>query len=433
MATHQPKGRKDSMSRSKTLEIRPQSRRLRNECGSSLILALVYIVSVSLIVGALADWTMNDLNNTRNFQSASSLEYAATSATQVAIQSIRYTPLYSETASNIAPGIGYCWTPSSGKYLSQLSNFNGFNVSVWCSTVENLASANTRKVSFYACRTPSPAPTNSTTAAADGLQCSLNPLLYAQVAYDDYLPGATTLTTTCSNPNCGYGATELQWTWRASAGSANQSVNAITVTSTAPSNAIVSGATYDATAIATSGDPVVVTSAALGVCTVASNFVTMVGVGECVLDFNDNGNLNFAPAPQQMQQFLVTATTSGTYSGSTNNVNIPAGNNYYLINGTSTASSTPTANAYAPGTGTTLTKLTFTLVSSSPSTVHIATVDTISGGTATASALTCSIPVNQLSCSVTASVSVSSTNSINIDATGNGSHPGSWAVTYTQP
>jgi hypothetical protein len=433
MALNRSKGRNDSMSPSKTAKSRSHARRARDERGSSLILALIYIVSVSLIVGALADWTMNDLNNTRTFQSASSLEYAATSATQVAIQSIRYTPLYSETASNIAPGIGYCWTPASGSYLSQLNNFNGFNVTVWCSTVENLASANTRKVSFYACKTPSPAPTNITTADADGLLCSETPLLYAQVAYDDYLPGATTLSSTCVNPNCGYGATELQWTWGASAGAANQSVNAITVTSTAPTNAIVGGATYTANAIATSGDAVVVTSAAQGVCTVAGTTVTMVGVGQCVLDFNDNGNLNFAPAPQQTQQFLVTASTAGTYSGSTNNVNIPSGNNYYLINGTSTASSTSTANAYTPGTGTTLTKLTFTLVSSSPSTVYTATVDTISGSTVTASALTCSIPVNQTTCSITASVSVSSTNSINVDASGNGSHAGSWAVTYTQP
>src|SRR5579863_3558571 len=115
----------------------------RSESGSVLVLALVYIISISLIVGALADWAMNDLNNTTQFQSASSLDYAATSATQVAIQSIRYTPLYAQTKN---PLLGYCWTPSSGTYLSQLSNFNGYNVSVWCSTVENLNNANTRVV-----------------------------------------------------------------------------------------------------------------------------------------------------------------------------------------------------------------------------------------------------------------------------------------------
>ena len=39
----------------------------RNESGAIIILALVYIVAVSLIVGALADWATNDLNNTTKF------------------------------------------------------------------------------------------------------------------------------------------------------------------------------------------------------------------------------------------------------------------------------------------------------------------------------------------------------------------------------
>jgi hypothetical protein len=279
-----------------------------DERGSVLILALVYIVSISLIVGALADWAMNDLNNTNHFQSASSLEYAATSATQVAISSIRYTPLYSVTASNNPPGLGYCWTPSGAAYLSQLTNFNGFNVTVWCSTAENLASANTRVVSFYACTSPTTVPVNLATADADGATCAAKPLLYAQVAYDDYLPGATTLATTCAGPSyCGYGATELQWSWSGAAESVGEALNTITVTSTAPASATDGGATYNAVASATSGDSVVVTSASTGVCTVAGTVVSMVGVGNCTLDFNDNGNLNFAPAPQVTQSFTVAA------------------------------------------------------------------------------------------------------------------------------
>jgi hypothetical protein len=73
---------------------RGPSRRQASERGSSLILALVYIVSVSLIVGALADWAMNDINNTTHFQTASSLDNAVSGATEVAIQSMRYYPQY---------------------------------------------------------------------------------------------------------------------------------------------------------------------------------------------------------------------------------------------------------------------------------------------------------------------------------------------------
>src|SRR5580698_10478581 len=84
-----------------------RGRRHESERGSSLILALVYIVSVSLIVGALADWAMNDLNNTTHFQNASSLDNAVSGATEIAIQSMRYYPQYPATATNYAN----CWTP----------------------------------------------------------------------------------------------------------------------------------------------------------------------------------------------------------------------------------------------------------------------------------------------------------------------------------
>ena len=406
------------------------------ESGSVLILALVYIISISLIVGALADWAMNDLNNTTRFQSTSSLDYAASSATQVAIQSIRYTPLYSQTQN---PLLGYCWAPPSGTYVSQLNNFNGFNVTVWCSTVENLASSNTRTVSFYTCKSPTTAPTNSAQALADGEACYTQPLLYAQVAFDDYLPGATTLGTTCAGPGyCGFGATELQWSWSGSAGSVGQSVNTITVNTTAPNSATVGGATYTPTATASSGDTVVITSGTTSVCTITGGVVSMVAVGTCTLDFNDNGNLNYAPAIQVTQSFTVgasvgttttttattTTTISSTYSGSSNGNSIPTGN----------ASGSPTGNAYTPGTGTTLTKLTFTIVGTN-GTNHTATVDIITGGTAAATALSCTITggSGQTSCSINASVPVTSTQSINIDATGNGHHAGSWTVTYTQP
>ena len=85
---------------------RGPSRRQASERGSSLILALVYIVSVSLIVGALADWAMNDINNTTHFQTASSLDNAVSGATEVAIQSMRYYPQYPATLTT-----NNCWTP----------------------------------------------------------------------------------------------------------------------------------------------------------------------------------------------------------------------------------------------------------------------------------------------------------------------------------
>ena len=83
-------------------------RRERSERGSSLILALVYIVSVSLIVGALADWAMDDLKNTTHFQSAASIDNAVSGATEIAIQSMRYYPQYPATQSpTVASNLGH--------------------------------------------------------------------------------------------------------------------------------------------------------------------------------------------------------------------------------------------------------------------------------------------------------------------------------------
>jgi hypothetical protein len=179
---------------------------------SVLILAMVFLLSISLIVGALANWAMNDLNNTTKFNSANSLNYAATSATQVAIQSIRYTPLMPQTQS---PTIGSCWTPQTG-YVSQLSNFDGYTVAVWCSTVQTLSSARTRVVTLIAC-TSTLNPNNTTsslsTVQAAASACQASPLLTARVAFDDYpSAGGAPLTQTCTTW-CGQGATTELWTW----------------------------------------------------------------------------------------------------------------------------------------------------------------------------------------------------------------------------
>ncbi|HVA53845.1 MAG TPA: hypothetical protein VNF05_10080 [Acidimicrobiales bacterium] len=196
--------RPDAVRRSGRPSCHFRGRREHTEVGAVIILALVYIVSISLVVGALADWAMNDLNNTVKFKSVSSLDYAVTSAVQVAVQSIRYTPLMSQTAS---PAVGECWTPASGS-VSQLT-VNNDTVAVWCTTVQNLASAATRVVTFYAC---------TGAAAASGVACA-SPnadLLTAVVTFDDYPPGGgAPLSTTCSAGQCGQGATTDQWTWTA--------------------------------------------------------------------------------------------------------------------------------------------------------------------------------------------------------------------------
>jgi hypothetical protein len=144
-------------------------KRADDETGALLILALIFILVISVIAGALTSWVTNDLNNTPKFDSALAFESAASSAVEVALQHVRY--YFDVQTLNAAPPQP-CWTTSPT--MSQES-FNAQAVSVWCTTNWSPLSANTRVVTFYAC--PS-----TTTATA----CALAPSLQAVIDFDDY-------------------------------------------------------------------------------------------------------------------------------------------------------------------------------------------------------------------------------------------------------
>jgi type II secretory pathway pseudopilin PulG len=213
------KGRKD---RQKYRDQDPQF----VERGQVLILALVYIVAVSIFVGALAYWATNDLNNTTVFKVASAQTYAANAATQGAVQDIGEYPVPSNpnptsgyntptplTGTTQVPGSnpvtyvsypsspGICWGSTSPSSVT----INGISVSVWCSTVEYLKHTSglngTRVVTFYTCL--------STVATA--VQCEQAPLVKAVVSFDD-LPG-TPLTKQCNlvPQDCGQSDFIVSW------------------------------------------------------------------------------------------------------------------------------------------------------------------------------------------------------------------------------
>ncbi len=180
------------------------------EKGAILILALVYIVAVSVVVGALAYWATDDLNNSGVFSSASQQGYAANAATQAAVQAIGASPEPSHPTSPYGgtplTGTGYpsspgvCWGSGSSSSLT----ISGVSLSVWCSTVENLSNSagtdGTRVVTFYTCL--------STVSVS---QCTQAPLVKAVVSFDDY-PGPE-LTTQCNlvPETCGQSATDVSW------------------------------------------------------------------------------------------------------------------------------------------------------------------------------------------------------------------------------
>jgi hypothetical protein len=183
----------------------------RNENGAVLVLALVFLIVVGGVISALATWGMNDLNNTGQFTSARTLQYGVSSATEVAVQSIRYTPLWTtQTAQNASPSQPtFCW--GSGP-MSDVT-INGEDVAVWCSTVWTPLSANTRTVTFSAC---------PVTASEEGAQtdpqiaasCASNPTLQANVTFGDYPANLISPPTTgeCA-VYCGTTMTVNSWLW----------------------------------------------------------------------------------------------------------------------------------------------------------------------------------------------------------------------------
>jgi len=264
-----------------------------DERGASLILALVFIVVIAVIVGAISSLTLNDLKNTGKFNSASYQAYSASGVANVAIQTVRYTP---QSSLGFSAGVlGGCWT--TGTTPSEWT-FNNVQVEIWCETTVNKGSPQSRVVSMYAC--------NTNVTGLTGPGCQSKPLLTVVEAYDDYskLGTDTCPTNPLPSKTCGFGATTLAWTWGSLAtATGGQSLNAITITST-PTTPTHPG-TYTPIATAASGDPVTITSATPSVCTISNGIVSFVAAGQCTLNFDDPGNFNYAPASEMTQVFTV--------------------------------------------------------------------------------------------------------------------------------
>ncbi|HEY5110696.1 MAG TPA: IPT/TIG domain-containing protein [Acidimicrobiales bacterium] len=173
-----------------------------DENGSVLVLALLFLVAISLILAALASWVTNDLNNSSKFSSARSLQFAANSATELAIQSIRYTPLLSAGQTLNASPPTPCWGSGPPSQLTGSNSIDGVGIEVWCSTVWAPSSASTRVVTFSACLSGVLAST-----------CAINPTLAAVVAFDDYPPGVSTPNPGVCAVYCGTGLTVESWLW----------------------------------------------------------------------------------------------------------------------------------------------------------------------------------------------------------------------------
>jgi hypothetical protein len=175
-----------------------------------LILALIYLVSVSVIIAALAGWAIDDLDNSSHFTSGFALQNAAGSAMEVAIQHVRYgsEPLVKGNQPAAISCLGANGTPASVTFANGPNSdptFNTNTMAVWCNTDWAPTSSATRTVTFWACQSP----VGGTTASA----CQANPILEAVVVFDDYPSSLSAPIDGQCNVWCGSGMAVNTWDW----------------------------------------------------------------------------------------------------------------------------------------------------------------------------------------------------------------------------
>ncbi len=194
----------------------PSRTRRTNEDGAVLVLALVFLIAVSLIVTGLLTFVGTSLNATGTFQNDRNVEIALTDGINLAIHNTRYqfdTGSPTPFLNNPSPEL--CATY---QVPNEANNF----VDVYCSMVWQPFSANTRVFTYSACAYTAP-PTGSTPAA----DCAAKPSVQDIVAYYDYPSGGAatpspnpspctpieSINGSPGNGSCGETITQISWQW----------------------------------------------------------------------------------------------------------------------------------------------------------------------------------------------------------------------------
>jgi hypothetical protein len=168
---------------------RSPCRGVRAECdetGAILILALVFVLLISVSIVALLTVGGNSLLVSSQLRTQRSIEYAADGATDAAVQAVRYSYNTYTTAADCLPESVASMTIS------------GIAVTVDCSGTGPALSSQTRIVTFYACQQ---------TACT-----SSNAIVTAQVTFDDYSATGAYSCSSASVTTCGTGMTINSWT-----------------------------------------------------------------------------------------------------------------------------------------------------------------------------------------------------------------------------
>lgn len=176
-------------------------RRCRGERGSTLILALAFLLIGSLLVTTLSSWTTNDLNNTSRFRNGQAALYAADGAAQLALYAARYTyPPASQLVSS-TPSPRYSGACLAGNPVT----INSLSMAALCTTVTNVGFSRLLTIEVFA------DPSGAVITSDPGTP----PVLTATIGFVDNVAATGPAPYTCSAPpssDCGT-AMEIQ-SWK---------------------------------------------------------------------------------------------------------------------------------------------------------------------------------------------------------------------------
>jgi Tfp pilus assembly protein PilX len=149
--------------------------RNRGEQGTALIVALVFMLSMGLLIGVLVTLADTNLLATANLASQRTGQYASDAALETAVQAVRYKgPADTATACGSSSVVSVT-IPTAGADQ---------NLTVWCSSAALVGS---RQVTFWACPTTSSSDCQDL-AKGTALNGPTTMLAHAEVLYDDVNP-----------------------------------------------------------------------------------------------------------------------------------------------------------------------------------------------------------------------------------------------------
>jgi hypothetical protein len=200
----------------------------QNDDGTSLILAIVFLLVIGLSILALANFAVGSSANTSNLRSASTTSANAQSAASVAIQQVRASFNYQVQGAPFALNYNVSNpTANDPAYCSPTWAESAYSFRVYCVGFQSKNASPTRTVDFYVCDNSASVSFHTCTGCPPSGQCTVSSTtpsvpnqvaLFAEAQYNDIPPAAPSSTGCSASPptvaTCGLTMSISAWDLR---------------------------------------------------------------------------------------------------------------------------------------------------------------------------------------------------------------------------